>query len=107
MEDINLPSELWLKMKEESRKRLEMLAEGVGFWTGAHKLEEPDTKLQLAVILTKPDGTGRIVARFDSPEFLEDLAKVCGFKNFDELRMSGVKETRETREKLKNEVKDS
>jgi hypothetical protein len=79
-------------MTEKARDRLSELADSVGFWVGAHKLEEPNTKLQLAVILTKPDNTGRIVAQFDAPEFLEDLAQVCGFKNFEELKASKLSE---------------
>lgn len=48
----------------------------------------PNTKVQLAVAIKKPDGSGEISAFFEFEEFLNDIAKILGYKDTENIMKS-------------------
>ncbi len=44
----------------------------------ARKQAAPEDRIRLAVMIRKPDNSGKVTASFDAEEFFDDLARVLG-----------------------------
>jgi hypothetical protein len=64
-------------MNDELRKKLLLVLPHLRFAEEEAKAEAgADGKALFGILVTKPDGTGKVVATFEAPEFVEDLAKL-------------------------------
>lgn len=64
-------------MDQEAADRLRQVLPHIRIAAEMAKIQEPDGKLILAVGIEKPDGGGRITARFEG-SFLDDVARLLG-----------------------------
>jgi hypothetical protein len=54
----------------------------------AARLNNPQGKVRLGIIVENPDGSGVVAARLDGEEFIEDVIHVLGFESYREMRES-------------------
>lgn len=72
-------------MNDELRKKLLLVLPHLRFASEEAKTEAGDGgKVLFGVLVMKSDRTGKVVATFEAPEFVEDLAKLLDAPPFTE-----------------------
>jgi len=67
----------YLACVEEARDRLSAVLPHLRIMVEAAKIDRPGSKVELGILATSPDGSGKVMARFDL-EFLDDLGTLTG-----------------------------
>lgn len=75
-------------MSDEAKKRLMGALPHISLAMEMARMQEPEGKVSLAVIVKKSDGSGRMTASFEGEEFIKDIITLLGFKDLNELTMS-------------------
>jgi hypothetical protein len=78
-------SDGWLSKQQEARQRLILALPYINDAISFAKVQVPDGKIGLAVIITKPDGSGKVTATFNGEELLTDIVSLLGFNDMNEL----------------------
>lgn len=72
-------------MSDTARDRLKAALPHLSIAARMARLQEPDGIVGLAIIVKKPDGTGRMTASFECEGFIQDVLEVLGYKSVAEL----------------------
>jgi hypothetical protein len=67
-------AERWVK-KEAAIKKMKL---AIGYMRHAAKDAAKDGVVEIGILSVKESGAGRVVARFEAPEFFDDLALIIG-----------------------------
>jgi hypothetical protein len=67
----------YLACVEEARDRLSTVLPHIRLFVEAAKIERPGSKVELGILATSPDNSGKVVARFNL-EFLDDIGTLTG-----------------------------
>jgi hypothetical protein len=63
------------RKKEAAIKKMKL---AIGYMRHAVKVAAESGDVEIGILSVKPDGTGKIVAMFEAPEFFDDLALLIG-----------------------------
>ena len=70
---------------DDSKRRLMEILPHLMVAANMAKMQEPDGEVCLAVVSKKPDGSGRLTASFECPDFFRDMLIVLGFQEMQQL----------------------
>ena len=72
-----MPNHTWTSEQQAALERLATFIPHLRIATGMAQIEVPGGKVEIGIIGVKPDGSGQIVARFET-SFIDDLETLVG-----------------------------